>query len=188
MGGLPPEMRTLDGKFKGDELPVVRVSWDEVEEFCERLSKKTGHKYRLPTEAEWEYAARAGTTTAFSFGETISSEVVNYNGNYPYKQVPKGSYRGNPVAVGSLGVANGFGLYDMHGNVWEWCEDVWHDSYVGAPSDGSSWLRGGDSRHRVLRGGSWFNGGGSCRAAKRIWDDFSRTDQFGFRVVAASTP
>ncbi len=187
MGSLPPKMSDLDSKFKGDELPVVRVSWDEVKEFCQRLSQKTGHKYRLPSEAEWEYAARAGTTTAFAFGDTISTQIVNYNGNYPYKQAPKSSYREKPVAVGSLGAANGFGLYDMHGNVWEWCEDVWHESYVGAPSDGSSWLSGGDSSRRVLRGGSWINIGRICRAALRYGvAPGDRVYNFGFRVVASA--
>lgn len=146
--------------FKGDDLPVERVSWEEAVEFCARLSQKTGREYRLPDEAEWEYACRAGATTPFAFGETITPDIVNYDGNYPYGAAPKGVYREKTVRVGSLGVANGFGLYDMHGNVWEWCLDEWHASYDGAPTDGSAWMSSGDESYRVLRGGSWSSYGG----------------------------
>jgi formylglycine-generating enzyme required for sulfatase activity len=155
-------------RFKGDNLPVEQVSWEEAVEFCARLSQKTGKTYRLPSEAEWEYAARAGTTAPFAFGETITPEIVNYDGNYPYAAAPKGKYRGETVEVGSLGVANGFGLYDMHGNVWEWCEDHWHDSYAGAPTDGSAWVDiSADGSYRVLRGGGWNILAVLCRSANR---------------------
>ncbi|MBL8150493.1 MAG: SUMF1/EgtB/PvdO family nonheme iron enzyme, partial [Blastocatellia bacterium] len=107
-------------RFKGDPLPVESIKWEQAKEFCKKLSEKTGKEYRLPSEAEWEYACRAGTETPFAFGETITTEIVNYNGNSPYANAPKGQFRGKTVEVGSLGVANQFGLYDMHGNVWEW--------------------------------------------------------------------
>ncbi len=173
-----------------DERPVEQVSWEDAREFCARLSRKTGRSYRLPTEAEWEYACRAGTRTPFAFGETATPKFVNYNGGFPYGKAPKGEYRKETVPAGSLGVANAFGLYDMHGNVWEWCQDVWHDNYQGAPTDGSAWLSGGDSRFRVLRGGSWNIYGSSCRSAYRInYYPDARDFYLGFRVVvAARTP
>jgi len=185
-------------KFKDSlKQPVEQVSWNEVVEFCNRLEKKTGKPYRLPSEAEWEYGARAGTKTPFAFGPTITPKIVNYEGDYPYGSAPKGAYRQKTVEVGSLGVANAFGLYDMHGNVWEWCEDVWHNDYKGAPSDGSAWLNGRDSTRRVVvRGGSWLLHGGSCRSAYRFDYDYQTgpsktaygTSDFsvGFRVVVAA--
>jgi len=174
---------------KGDEdRPVEQVSWEEAVEFCARMSAKTGRDYRLPSEAEWEYACRAGTDTPFAFGETITPEFVNYNGNYSYGKAPKGEYRKETVPVGNLGVANAFGLYDMHGNVWEWCEDVWHQNYQKAPDNGSAWLSGGDSNYRVLRGGSWNSGGHGCRSAIR--DDYvlpgNHVNNIGFRVVVSA--
>jgi len=164
--------------------PVEQVSWDEAVEFCARLSKKTEVEYRLPSEGEWEYACRARTTTPFAFGATITPKVVNNNGSYPYGSAPQGEYRQKTVEVGSLGFANGFGLYDMHGNVWEWCEDVYHDSYSGAPTDGSAWTAGGDQTCRVLRGGSWSNYGKLCRSALRARSVPEAHRNFnGFRVV-----
>ncbi|MGH9799279.1 MAG: formylglycine-generating enzyme family protein, partial [Blastocatellia bacterium] len=142
--------------FKGDgNLPVEQVSWNDAQEFLKKLNARSnlqGKAYRLPTEAEWEYAARAGTTTPFAFGETVTPQIINYDGNYPYASAPNGEYRRKTVLVGSLKVANAFGLFDMHGNVWEWCQDVWHSDYNGAPSDGSAWLSGGDSSYRVCVG------------------------------------
>jgi formylglycine-generating enzyme required for sulfatase activity len=142
----------------------------------------------LPSEAEWEYAARAGADTPFAFGETITPRIVNYHGNYPYASAPKGVYRQKPVPVGSLGVANAFGLFDMHGNVWEWCEDVYHDSYDRAPTDGSAWLGGGNSGDRVLRGGSFINLARDCRSAFRLNLDARGIDYVyvGFRVVVSA--
>jgi formylglycine-generating enzyme required for sulfatase activity len=173
--------------FQGDALPVEQVSWIEATEFCARLSRKTGKHYRLPSEAEWEYAARAGTTTPFAFGETITPEIVNYDGNYPYAAAPPGAYRAQTIAVGSLGVANAFGLFDMHGNVSEWCQDNWHHGYEGAPVDGAAWLRDGDDSRRVLRGGSWHDDGRYCRAANRHWLAPEGRDHYlGFRVVLAT--
>ncbi len=182
--------RDLDpdpGRFKGDDRPVERVSWEDAKEFCARLTKKTGRAYRLPSEAEWEYACRAGTTTPFAFGETITPEVVNYDGNHPYAKAKKGKYRQETIPVGSLGVANVFGLFDMHGNVWEWCEDVWHADYNGAPTDGSAWLSGGGSSRRVLRGGSWVARSINCRSALRSdYGPVARDDLSGFRVVVGA--
>jgi formylglycine-generating enzyme required for sulfatase activity len=183
-------MGTNPSNFKDcDECPVEEVSWDDAVEFCRKLSARTGRVYRLPSEAEWEYAARAGTTSPFAFGETITPEVVNYDGNYPYASAAKGTYRQKTVPGGSLGVANAFGLYDMHGNVWEWCQDWYHDSYAAiagdAPTDGSAWLSGGEQKQRVLRGGSWFNLANATRSAIRgnHPPDY-RYDNIGFRVVA----
>ena len=172
--------------FKGDDLPVEQVSWSDAVEFCKRLSKKTGREYRLPSEAEWEYAARAGTHGAFAFGETITPDVVNYNGEYPYAGAAQGINRKRTVAVGSLSVANAFGLFDMHGNVEEWCMDNWHDSYDGAPADGSSWTSGGDPEYQVLRGGSWYNSAEYCRSTQRNWlgTDY-KFSGVGFRVVTS---
>lgn len=123
--------------FKGIDLPVENVSWEEAKEFCRKLSDKTGKAYRLPSEGEWEYACRGGRSTPFAFGSSLSSEEANFNGNYPYGGAVKGVYRGKTVEVGSY-KANEFGLYDLHGNVWEWCEDVWHENYNGAPNDGTA--------------------------------------------------
>jgi len=171
--------------FKGDNLPVERVTWNEAIEFCEKLSAKTGKTYRLPSEAEWEYAARAGTTTPFAFGETINPRIVNYDGNYPYGQAAKGEYREKTIAVGSLGVANAFGLYDCHGNVWEWCQDIYQPNYNNAPTNGSAREQATDNNSRLLRGGSWDNDGGNCRSANRygIAPGARDTVDVGFRVV-----
>ena len=178
--------------FKGANRPVEQVSWYDAVEFCARLSELSKRPYRLPSEAEWEYACRAGTKTPFHFGETISTELANYNGDYTYGKGVKGENREQTTPVGSFGVANEFGLYDMHGNVWEWCADNWHSSYQGAPSDGSAWIEAeeneNENRYRLLRGGSWDNGPGGCRSAYR--GIFNPGDRFfnnyiGFRVVCA---
>jgi len=167
--------------FKGDKLPVESVYWEDAMEFCARLSKATGRTYRLPTEAEWEYACRAGTTTAFAFGETITPELVNYDGNYPYGSAPKGIYRKRTLPVGSFGVANGFGLYDMHGNAAEWCLDTWHWGYNSAPADGSAREDKADIPGGwVLRGGGWRWSADVCRSAYRSNSDH---DTGGIRVV-----
>ena len=180
------DLNTDPSNFKGDNLPVEQVSWNDAVEFCARLSVKTGRTYRLPSEAEWEYACRAGTTTPFHFGETITTDLANCNGNYTYGSGSKGEYRQKTTPVGSFQVANAFGLYDMHGNVWEWCEDHWHSNYNGAPTDGSAWvINDNDNHYRMLRGGSWFFGPWSCRSALRdnLGPDV-RYGNFGFRVVS----
>jgi formylglycine-generating enzyme required for sulfatase activity len=169
--------------FKGANRPVETVTWNLATEFCQRLSQKTGKSYRLPSEAEWEYATRAGTTTPFYFGETITTELANYNGNYTYASEAKGIYRQQTTEVGSF-PPNAFGLYDMHGNVWEWCQDVWHENYNNAPTDGSAWETGGDSNTRVLRGGSWNNYPWDCRSADRVRGSAGNCLNYrGFRVV-----
>ncbi len=169
-------MGTSPSHFKGKDLPVEQVSWGECQEFC----KKTG--LSLPTEAQWEYACRAGTNTPFSFGATITSEQVNYNGKYPYGGAPKGLDRRKTVAVGSL-PANGFGLHDMHGNVWEWCEDVYDANFYGTPAAaGPDPVSTSGSGDRVDRGGSWSNSTGYCRSANRFGAHPGiRSDIHGFR-------
>ncbi|WP_088242755.1 formylglycine-generating enzyme family protein [Calothrix rhizosoleniae] len=173
--------------LKEEKRPVERVSWNDAVKFCQKLSQKTGRTYRLPSEAEWEYACRAGTTTPFYFGETITTDLVNYNGNYTYASAPKGIFRKEATEVGKF-PPNAFGLYDMHGNLWEWCQDTWHRNYNGAPTDGSAWIDN-DNIYPILRGGSWFGNPKICRSAYR--DDVVRAwrdDLFsliGFRVVCA---
>ncbi|WP_434683910.1 SUMF1/EgtB/PvdO family nonheme iron enzyme [Pseudanabaena minima] len=183
------ELNPDPSDFKGDNRPVESVSWLEAMEFCARLSKYSECEYRLPSEAEWEYACRAGTTTPFHFGETITPELVNYNGNHPYGDALKGEYRAQTTDVGSFNLANAFGLYDMHGNVWEWCADDWHDNYEGAPTDLSIWIDvvkdyGELKTKKPLRGGSWFYDSQDCRSAFRFNDIVRNQDgNYGFRVV-----
>jgi eukaryotic-like serine/threonine-protein kinase len=172
-------------KWQDAKLPVEQVSWNDAQAFCQKLSAKTGKKYRLPSEAEWEYACRAKTDTPFYFGETITTELANYNGNSVYKSGVKDIYREKTTPVGSF-PANGFGLYDMHGNVWEWCEDKWHENYQGAPTDGSAWINGNDNDYRLLRGGSWYSDPYYCRSAVRNrWSADNGVYIIGFRLVCA---
>ncbi len=138
------DLETNPSSFKGDELPVERVNWYQATEFCKRLSRETKQEYRLPSEAEWEYACRAGTTTPFYFGETITGELANYDASKTYAEEATGEYREETTPVGKF-PPNAFGLYDMHGNVWEWCADTWHDNYDGAPTDGSAWIENGNN-------------------------------------------
>jgi formylglycine-generating enzyme required for sulfatase activity len=163
---------------------VENITWDDASEFCLRLSALTGRKYRLPTEAEWEYACRAGTVTPFHFGEVTLSQLLNYCGSYPFGLSVKGICREQTMPVGSMSTANEFGLYDMHGNVWEWCADSWHDNYDAAPSDGSAWEAGGEAGYRVMRGGSWMTFGYRARSATRAKAPAnSKASDHGFRVV-----
>jgi len=188
--GLPQVKRKLNldpSRFKGDGRPVESVSWDDAVEFCARLSAHTDRDYRLPTEAEWEYACRAGTQTSFSFGNILTTDLANYSGSYTYNDGPKGENRQETTAVDHFGFANTFGLCDMHGNVFEWCEDHWHSNYEGAPVDGSAWLSDDDTARRVLRGGSWYLNPRSCRSAFRFDIAPDGTyDIIGFRVVCSA--
>lgn len=161
------DLKPNPSHFQGDNLPVESISWYEAREFCARLSRKTGRKYRLPSEAEWEYACRGGTTTPFHFGETLTSSLANYDARKNYASEPKGEYREKTTPVGSF-PPNAFGLYDQHGNVWEWCADRWHENYEGAPTDGSAWLEGSRDFRYLLRGGSWHSHPGYCRSAFRF--------------------
>jgi hypothetical protein len=164
------------------------VNRTDAVEFCNKLnqiSQKTGRKYRLPSEAEWEYACRAGTNTPFHFGKTITSDLANYYGTVTYASEPKGQYRQETTEVGSFS-PNSFGLYDMHGNVWEWCQDDWHDNYTNAPNNGTAWT-GQSGNAKLLRGGSCVNSSGNCRSANRLNDiRDNRLDIIGFRVVCFS--
>ena len=169
--------------------PVINVSWNDAQEYVGWLSEKTGQAYRLLSESEWEYAARAGTTTPYHFGWTISTDQANYNyhADYTYGPGKKRIYRGKTVPVGQF-PANEFGLHDVHGNVWEWVQDCWNDSYDGAPRDGTAW-ENGDCTGRVLRGGSWLSGPRNLRSAGRGWNTTGyRDDIFGFRVARTLTP
>ncbi len=171
-------------QWQDAKLPVERVSWHEAQIFCQQLNVCTGKEFRLPSEAEWEYACRANTDTPFHFGETISTELANYNGDFVYGSGVKGVYRNQTTPVGSF-PANGFGLHDMHGNILEWCLDSWHDNYQGAPINGSSWTSQRNSAH-VLRGGSCIDVPNYCRSADRSRNRLAfHYDFIGFRVVYA---
>ncbi len=188
-------------KPDSDRRPVEQVSWDDANEFCKRLSDRTGREYLLPSEAQWEYACRAMTSPPaplpegegskrseivyppFHFGETISTKVANYDGSV-YGRGEKRESRGETTPVDYFGVANEFGLCDMHGNVWEWCLDTWHNNYEGAPTDGSARIELNKTSH-LLRGGSWINNPPNCRSAYRLTD--GRDDHYsliGFRVLS----
>ncbi len=190
------ELNPAPSFFQGDNLPVERVSWYEAIEFCQRLSRATGKDYRLASESRWEYACRAGTTTPFYCGETLTSERANYFAVYdPYAEEPSSAYLARTTPVGSF-APNNFGLYDMHGNVGEWCADSWHRNYEGTPPlDGSAWLDR-DTRlqpryrsARLVRGGSWGDEARHLRSANRT---FCLPDQhysvLGLRVMADSLP
>jgi len=176
-------MGTNPSYFKGDNRPVEGVCWEDAVKFCQKLNHRTLGNYRLPSEAEWEYACRAGTKTPFHFGDNVTTDLVNYNGNYPYPSAPKGKYREQTTDVGIF-PPNAFGLYDMHGNVWEWCEDERHENYINAPTDGSSWQSRISLGQKVLRGGCWHDYARYCRSACRLKSPCcSRNYFYGFRVV-----
>ena len=182
------------GKYKPDNegwgrgrRPVINVSWRDAKAYVRWLSEKTGEPYRLLSESEWEYVARAGTTGPFHTGATISTKQANYDGNYTYGSGRKGRYRKKTMKVGSY-PPNGYGLYDVHGNVWEWVEDCWNGNYEGAPEDGSAW-ESGNCGQRVVRGGSWVNVPRFLRSAYRFRDSTGfRFNYTGFRVARTLTP
>jgi formylglycine-generating enzyme required for sulfatase activity len=196
VAGWEPVEQDLDrdpSNYKGDDRPVENVTWQDAIEFCKRLSRETGRSYGLPSEAMWEYACRAGTETAFSFGPMISPEVANYDWDQAYDGVKfkqKKNFEGT-VPVGHF-PANPWGLYEMHGNVWEWCVDHWHGNYDGAPNtsggakpnDGSAWVdeEAETAADRVTRGGSWINAPRNCRSATRFNLD-AHDFNYGFRVI-----
>jgi formylglycine-generating enzyme required for sulfatase activity len=169
-------LQSNPSRFKGDDRPIENISWHDAIEFCARLSKHTAREYRLPTEAEWEYACRAGTTTQYHFGDELTNELANYS-----------SANSGTTPAGKFLYTNAFGLYDMHGNVWEWCMDCWHENYEKAPIDGSAWLDEDAPKNarRVLRGGSWFNNPRYCRSASRYRSRAGyRNDNIGFRILS----
>lgn len=172
-------------RFQEDGLqhPVEKVSWDDANEFIDELNRLVpGLDVRLPSEAEWEYACRAGTDTPFWFGRELTPDKANYDPTEPYNNGPKGEDRGKTVPV-KFFEQNPWGLYQMHGNVWEWCQDRWHDNYDGAPDDGSAWENGEDD-YRVCRGGSWFSRGWSQRSAYRdYWPHAERLGHCGLRLA-----
>jgi eukaryotic-like serine/threonine-protein kinase len=174
-------------RFKGANFPVENLSWYDAQVFCQNLMEHTKKNYRLPGEAEWEYACRAKTTTPFNFGETISTEVANYDGrDYPYGLVPKSGSRVSLTAVGSF-PPNNFGLHDMHGNIWEWCADAWHDDYIAAPIDGSVWQKAVEDYARILRGGSWCDFPAFMRSSsRRVCDSKDQENSNGLRVVLSN--
>jgi formylglycine-generating enzyme required for sulfatase activity len=214
VASLPQVQRPLDADpshFKGDDRPVEMVTWEAAVEFCERLSAKTGRLYRLPSEAEWEYACRAGTNTPYHFGEALSTRFANFK-DLPRQQDDEASededgwdgaaankdtdrrgdsgskqeWREKTTPVDRFDVANAFGLFDMHGNVWEWCADPWHNSYDGAPTTAAVWEQEGDVAKRVLRGGSWYFDATYARSAHRDWvDPDGAFIDFGLRVACS---
>ncbi|MEL7334225.1 MAG: formylglycine-generating enzyme family protein [Cyanobacteria bacterium J06560_2] len=199
VAALPKVKRELvltPAHFHGSNLPVESVSWLEAVEFCDRLTLHTGRQYQLPSEAQWEYACRAGTKTPFHTGETITSELADYVSTYRYKAEPAGRYRQSTLPVGKF-LPNAFGLHDMHGNVWEWCADSWHTAHRYAPQKGRAWVVSKQATQqatqqvkqqaiqRAIRGGSWSDTPEKLRSASRsgyVETGLNRT--IGFRVVA----
>jgi formylglycine-generating enzyme required for sulfatase activity len=177
----------LEHEDEKEQRPVVNVSWRDAKAFCQRLRLRTGKHYTLPSEAQWEYACRAGTTTPFHYGATISTELANYNGDV-YGNGEQGDFRQHTTDVASY-PCNPWGLHDMHGNIWEWCADHWHDDYEDAPNDGRAWSdedakqNKNEKKSRLLRGGSWLNRPAGCRSAYRSsLRPVFRGNHFGFRV------
>lgn len=181
---LKRDLEPEPSRFKGDQNPVEQVSWYDAVEFCDRLTVHSKYTYRLPTEAEWEYACRGGTKSPFYCGQTISINIANYYGLYTYGKGVVGVNRRETNPLDHFEMANSFGLSDMHGNIMEWCLDHWHNSYHNAPTNGRSWLTNDDLALRVVRGGSWDNDPGSCRSASRNQKNpNSSNNAVGFRIV-----
>jgi formylglycine-generating enzyme required for sulfatase activity len=170
---------------KGEKHPADRVSWKDAKKFCKVLSKYTHRLYRLPSESEWEYSCRANTMTHFYFGDTLTTDYANYVGLHTFAEEKKGVYRHGTTDVGKF-PPNNFGLYDMHGNIWEWCEDTWHDDYTGSPTNEKVWEKGNNEYH-VLRGGGWHDPPNLCRSASRLKGKASEgEDYYGFRVALST--
>lgn len=188
--GLPRVRIDLDpdpSTFKGTDRPVECVSWEEAVEFCERLARHSGRGYRLPSEQEWEYACRAGSKSPFAYGPTLTVDVSNVDGAIGYGNGPEGDGRAETTPVGSVGFANRFGLNDVHGNVWEWTADQWHETLAGAPTNGTAWVEGGDPTVRVVRGGSWSTIPADARSAKRFgFLQKGRQNDVGFRIAVVT--
>lgn len=177
------ELKLNPSHFQGDNRPIESISWLEAIEFCDRLSAYTGKQYRLPTEAEWEYACRGNTDSPFAYGETLTRELADYASTYAYALETGSGYRGGTTSVGTF-MPNAFGLYDLHGNVREWCADPWHENYHGAPSNSKVWNKGGHKSWRTLRGGSWANKPSHCRSAHRSgYPENLLNRAIGFRVA-----
>ncbi|MFQ4134748.1 formylglycine-generating enzyme family protein [Nodosilinea sp. PGN35] len=200
VSAMPPvnrEMNPNPSGFKGDLRPVENMSWYDAVEFCDRLTHFTNRQYRLPTEAEWEYACRAGTDSPFHFGTTITTDIANYCGqdqvigkiqySGSYGDGPKGVFREETTPVDQFEGANAFGLCNMHGNVFEWCQDHWNNNYEGCPIDGTAYLTDNSNAPRVARGGSWFYDPRFCRSASRISFEPNNVGfSLGFRVCCSA--
>ncbi|MEM7065831.1 MAG: formylglycine-generating enzyme family protein [Cyanobacteria bacterium P01_B01_bin.77] len=182
MGNNPSYFTDDEGK-DGANLPIEQITWNEADTFCKELSQLTGRTYRLPSEAEWEYACRAGTTTPFYFGEKLTTDIANFFADFSFTENFEENYRNTPVAADSFW-PNAFGLYNMHGNAYEWCADDYHDSYKEAPTDAQPWVSGNATASKVMRGGSWFNDTPFCRSASRDKNSQTgRSNSCSFRVV-----
>jgi len=188
VAAMPRQKQEIDpdpAYYKGSTRPIESVSWYDAVEFCDRLSQHSGRTYRLPSEAEWEYACRAHTTTPFYFGTKLTSDLANFDNS---EEEGVAGTREGTTPIDTFSYANGFGLSDMHGNVLEWCLDHYHDSYEGAPNDGSAWIdaEAEEDKSRVFRGGSWSNNPRHCRSANRNQLIPREADfAFGFRVVCS---
>jgi formylglycine-generating enzyme required for sulfatase activity len=179
-GACPAQPR--DEGWGRDQRPAIHIRWEMAKAYVAWLSQLTGQRYRLPSEAEWEYAARAGTSTPFGLGERVDPDQVNVAGGFTYNGSRKGVDRQRTVPVGSL-PANAWGLHEVHGNVWEWTEDCWHDDYQRAPADGSAWTRKCAEPRHVLRGGSWYDRADFARSAARRGMEAGSINAIGLRVV-----
>jgi len=178
-------MKDNPARFKGDDLPVECVTWHKAMEFCERLNEYApdGWKFTLPTETQWEFACRAGSKSAYSWGDSLNGDKANCNGNYPYNTSIEGKYIGKTTPVKSY-APNAWGLYDMHGNVMEWCLDNYTSDLSNVKAEFTRNYRDSDGSRRVIRGGSWFNTAVNCRSASRSgWNPDIRRDYVGFRVA-----